>query len=141
VTKSHSIASLWNLLLCLMFLPAALNAAESSYQAGKIVDIQQKTRSRVLYYQVDTPITQDDPYYEISVQIKNVVYVGDYVPRHASDTLPEDWKSGADIKVRLEKHYMFLERLEGRELQLQLVKHVPGKIGQSAAPDSSSSEK
>ncbi|MCU1296884.1 MAG: hypothetical protein JWO91_1162 [Acidobacteriaceae bacterium] len=103
---------------------------------GKVVDIQQKTHTRVLYYQVDTPVTQDDPYYEISVQIKKVVYVGEYAPRHAVDTLPEEWKAGADIKVRLEKHYMFLERPEGRELQLQLVKHVPAKA-QSAAPDSS----
>jgi hypothetical protein len=115
-----------------------LNAAESSYQPGKIVDIQKKARSRVLYYQVDTPVTQDDPYYEVSVQIKNVVYVGEYAPRHAADNLPEGWKAGADIKVRLEKHYMFLERLEGRELQLQLVKHGPAKSAQSAAPDSSS---
>jgi hypothetical protein len=67
-----------------------------------------------------------------------VVYVGEYAPRHAADNLPEGWKAGADIKVRLEKHYMFLERLEGRELQLQLVKHVPAKSAQSAAPDSSS---
>jgi hypothetical protein len=108
---------------------------------GKIVDIQQGTHSRVLYYQVDTPITQDDPYYEISVQIRNVVYVGEYAARHAADTLPEDWKAGADIKVRLEKHYMFLERPEGRKLQLQLVKQVPAKPAQSATSGSSSPKK
>lgn len=134
-------ASLQNLLICVIFLPLALNAAESAYQVGRIVNIQQKTRSRVLYYQVDTPITQDDPYYEISVQFKNVVYTGEYTPRHAADTLPDDWKTGTDIKIRLEKHYMFLVRPEGREMQLRLIKNTAAKSAESAAPDLSSPKK
>jgi len=134
-------ACLRNLLLCAIFLPLTLNAAENAYQVSKIVNIQQKTRSRVLYYQVDTPVTQDDPYYEISVQLKNVIYTGEYTPRHAADTLPEDWKTGTDLKIRLEKHYIFLERSEGREMQLRLVKNTAAKSAESAAPDLSSPKK
>jgi hypothetical protein len=127
----HKIASHCWLLLVFLFLPLTLFAAENPFQTGKIVDIQRKTRSRILYYQVDTAVTQDDPYYEISVQLKNVIYVADYATRHAADTLPEDWKVGAELKVRLEKHYMFLQRPEGRELQFMLVKH---KIAPVAIP-------
>jgi hypothetical protein len=126
------IASHYWLLVAAVFLPLNLLAAESPYQTGKIVDIQRKTRSRILYYQVDTPVTQDDPYYEISVQLKNVVYTGDYAPRHAADTLPEDWKAGADLRIRLEKHYMFLQRAEGRELQFTLVKHKAAPVATPA---------
>jgi len=70
---------------CLVFLLAAvaipgLYAAEKQYQTGKIVNIQQKTTTRILYYQVDTPITKNEPYYEVSVQVKDTIYVGDYTP-------------------------------------------------------------
>jgi hypothetical protein len=119
----HKTASHHWLLFAFLFLLLNVFAADSLYQTGKIVDIERKTRSRILYYQIDTPVTQDDPYYEISVQLKNVVYTGEYATRHAADTLPEDWKAGAELRIRLEKHYMFLQRPEGRELQFTLVKH------------------
>jgi hypothetical protein len=134
------IASYYRLLFAFLLLPLSLLAAESPYQTGKIVDIQHKTRSRILYYQVDTPVTQDDPYYEISIQLKDVVYTGDYAPRHAADTLPEDWKAGADLRVRLEKHYMFLQRPEGRELQFTLVKRQAAPIATPAAEHSTHQE-
>ncbi len=83
---------------CLRFIPSGgcrdsrlVCAAEKTYQTGKIVDIQQKKTTRVLYYQVNTPITKDEPYYEVSVQVKDTIYVGDYTPRHSADTLPDEW--------------------------------------------------
>jgi hypothetical protein len=115
---------------CLVLLLAAvaipgLYAAEKQYQTGKIVDIQQKTTTRVLYYQVDTPITKDEPYYEISVQVKDTIYVGDYIPRHSADTLPEEWSvPQAEVRLRLEKHYMFLMRPAGTELQFVITKRI-----------------
>jgi hypothetical protein len=75
------------LLLAAVLVPN-LHAAEKPFLTGKILDVQQKTTTRVLYYQVDTPITKDEPYYEVSVQVKDTIYVGDYTPRHASATLP-----------------------------------------------------
>ena len=55
--------------------------ARKQYVDGTIIEkVQQKTTTRVLYYQVDTPITRDDPYYEISVQIKDKVYFGRHIP-------------------------------------------------------------
>jgi hypothetical protein len=129
------------LLIGFTFASIILFAAESPYQTGKIVDIQQKVKSRVLYYQVDTPITQDDPYYEISVQVNDVVYTGDYTPRHAADSLPADWKAGADIHIRLEKHYIFLQRSEGRELQLTLLKHASASAMKPAGQDADTPKK
>jgi len=112
------------ILLAVAAIPG-LYAAEKLYQTGKIVDIQQKTTTRVLYYQVNTPITKDEPYYEVSVQVKDTIYVGDYTPRHAADTLPEEWNvPQAEVRVRLEKHSMFLTRPVGSELQFVIVKRI-----------------
>jgi hypothetical protein len=112
-----------------------LLAAEKPYLTGKILDVEQKKTTRVLYYQVDTPITKDEPYYEVSVQVKDTIYVGDYSPRHASATLPDEWNvPQTEVRVRLDKHYMFLTRPAGTEVQFVIVKRM------AAAPAQNSSE-
>ena len=115
---------------CLVLLLAAgavpgLSALEKQYQMGQIVDIQQKSNTRVLYYQVNTPITKDEPYFEVSVQVKDMIYTGDYTPRHAADTLPDEWNlPHAEVRLRLEKRSMFLTRPTGTELQFVITKRV-----------------
>ena len=122
-------------LLLATVLAPNLPAAEKPFLTGKILDVQQKTTTRVLYYQVDTPITKDEPYYEVSVQVKDTIYVGDYTPRHASATLPDEWKvPQTEVRVRLDKHYMFLARPAGTEVQFVIVKRI------AAAPAQNSSE-
>jgi hypothetical protein len=115
---------------CFVFLLAAVavpgfGALEKQYQTGTIVDIQHKTTTRILYYQVNTPITKDEPYFEVSVQVKDTIYIGDYTPRHSADTLPEEWNlPQAEVRLRLEKHYVFLTRPTGTELQFVIVKRI-----------------
>jgi hypothetical protein len=112
------------LLLAAVAIPG-LYAVEKLYQTGKIVDVQQKTNTRILYYLVNTPVTKDEPYFEVSVQVKDTIYVGDYTPRHASETLPEEWGvPQAEVRLRLEKHYMFLMRPAGTEMQFVITKRI-----------------
>src|SRR5580698_671965 len=111
---------------------SSLYAAEKLYQTGKIVDVQQKSTTRILYYQVDTPVTKEDPYYELSVQVKDTIYVGDYSPRHAGDALPEEWNvPQAEVRLRLDKHYMYLMRPTGTELQFVITKRVAAARAQT----------
>lgn len=109
---------------CFLLLVTALSFGESAgkYIPGKILDVQQKSRSEVLYYLVNTPITKDTPYFEVSVVAGGIVYETEFVPRHAADTLPEDWQIGSAVSLRAEKHYVYLKRLDGREVQMQIVK-------------------
>jgi len=59
---------------------------------------------RVLYYKIDTPVTKDEHYYEVSVQVQDTIYVGDYTPRHSADTLPAEWNvPQAAVRLRLGK--------------------------------------
>ena len=131
---------------CLILVLAAiaipgLHAAEKLYQTGKIVDIRQKTKSRILYYQVDTPVTKDEPFYEVSVQIRDTIYVGQYVPHHSSDTLPEEWNvPRAEVRLRLEKHYMFLTRPTGTEVQFVVTKRIAAPPAQKI-PEAPSQKK
>lgn len=113
-------------LLCLV-LTYPLFAVQKPYETGKVIDVQQKATTRVLYYIVNTPVTQDDPYYEVSVQLKDTIYVGQYTPRHASDGLPDDLQADAGVQVRVEKHHMYIKRPGGIDLDLILLKHNVAK--------------
>ncbi len=115
---------------------------EKKYDTGKIVNIEQKAKTRVLYYQVDTPVTKDDPYYEISVQVKDMIYVADYTPRHAAETLPEEWNvPDAQVRLRLEKHYLFLTRPLGTELQCVITNRIPVKAAEKTSEPPASPKK
>jgi hypothetical protein len=130
----HTMKVCFILLVATVLVPN-LPAAEKPFLTGKILDVQQKTTTRVLYYQVDTPITKDEPYFEVSVQVKDTIYVGDYTPRHASATLPDEWNvPQTEVRVRLDKHYMFLARPAGTEVQFVIVKRI------AAAPAQNNSE-
>src|SRR5439155_8121118 len=111
-------------LLILLTLPA-LFAVEKQYEAGKILDVQQKARTRTLYYLVNTPVTRDEPYYELTVQVKDIVYVAEYTPRHSADTLPDDWRTGTEIQLKADKRHLLVKRPGEAQADLVVVKHMP----------------
>ena len=119
------------ILATVLFLGAT---AKKQYVDGTIVSVQQKATTRVLYYQVDTPITQDDPYYEVSVQIKDTVYFGRYTPMHSSDTLPEDWSAGSQVQARIEGRHLVLKRPSGTEMSFAFTKSPVVKPMPSSSP-------
>lgn len=107
-----------------VFSLPGLRAAEKPFETGKIVDVQQKAHTRVLYCLVNTPVTQDDPYYELSAQVRDSLYLAEYIPVHAAHTLPDDWQPGSTLEARVEKHSLYLRRSGGEELQLRIVKRT-----------------
>jgi hypothetical protein len=110
-------------------------AARKQYVNGTIVDAQQKTTTRVLYYLVDTPITQDDPYYEIAVQIKDTVYFGRYTPMHSGDSLPAEWTVGSTVQARIDGSHLVLRRPSGGDMSFGFTKRPKVKTAPvSSAP-------
>jgi hypothetical protein len=112
------------LLLGLAALPAFC-ALRARYETGKIVAVEQKTRTRVLYYLVNTAVEKEEPYYEISVQVGDMIYTGEYSPRHATDSPPDDWTPGASVEAKIDKHYVFIKRPYEDDLRLLTSRHVP----------------
>lgn len=109
--------------LALPLLLTGLFAVENSFQAGEILDVQQKTRSIILYYLVNSPVSREEPYFEVSVQLKSTIYLGQYTPRHGAETLPDDWKPGGAVEARVEGHHLILQTPESTELKFLIVKH------------------
>ena len=100
-------------LLLLLGLPASLVGAESGLRTLTIVQAEQKTHDRVLLYLVDTPIYQEDPYFEVAVRATGLMVVAVRDPEHRWETLPADWKPGALVEGRIEKHHLYLRRPNG----------------------------
>ena len=106
-------------LLTLLFLglSAGSFAVESGPVTLTIVRAEQKTRDRIVLYLVDTPIYQEDPYFEVTVRAGEWVVVGERDPEHRWETLPGDWKPGAKVQGRVEKHRLYLRRPDGSYLR------------------------
>ena len=101
----------------------ALHAAEKQYVAGQIIAVEKKFHERVLYYLVNTPVTQEDPYYELSLRSGDLVLLTEFTPRHAADELPEGWTGGSKVEMKVtDKHHVMVRQPEGIELQLLIVK-------------------
>src|SRR5450755_3887319 len=121
-------------LLAVLLSFSNLYATEKQFEAGRIVTVEKKFHERVLYYLVNTPVTQDDPYYEVSLQSGNTVFLTEYTPRHAADDLPDGWKENAEVQMKVtDKHHVSVKQEGGMELQLLIVKRMPG-TAPSASP-------
>jgi hypothetical protein len=119
--KSLSVRTVF--LLALLLPP--LHAANKPYQTGRIVAVQRKSRERILYYVVNTPVTKDDPYYEVSIQFSDIIYDAEYTPRHASDTVPDEWKAGSEIQARVDNRHISVQEPSGVIWNLVIVKRRP----------------
>ena len=108
-----------------------LQAVEKPYQIGEIVSVEKKVHTQVLYYIVDTPITKDNPYYEVSIRFGDEVCVGEYTPRHAADTPPQAWTPSSEVQVRVEKHHMFVKASGVPDWDLPIVKRLQAPEGKS----------
>lgn len=100
-------------------------AAENQYQQATILSTERKATTRVVYYVVDTPITKDEPYYDLSVQLKDMVYTARYTPRHKYDELPDEWKAGATVQARVRGRHLVLKDPGGTEVELVILKKKP----------------
>jgi hypothetical protein len=121
--------------LAVLVLPASLRAAEKQYATGRIVSLEKKSRERILYYLVNTPVTQDDPYYELSLRQGSWAYLAEYTPRHAADSLPEEWKPGTEVQMKLvDKHHAWVRTPGGSELQFIILKRTPAAEDLSVPP-------
>jgi len=121
----------------LISVASGLFAVEQRYQVATILKIEQKSNTRVLYYVVNTPITKEEPYYEVSLRSKDEIYVARYTPRHQDDTLPSDWSAGSSVQLRVDGRHVFVKRSGGGDVQLVITKHRKANAEDTVAPPAS----
>ena len=100
--------------------------AQRGYIKGTLVAIEQRTRDRVLLYQVDTPIMTEDAYLSVTITVNGMNYEGEYDPWRTKGPLPILWKAGDSVSVRMEKHFFYLKRLRQEKKPVSLIDPDPG---------------
>ncbi len=122
----------------LVLLASAAGAVENKgAQPGVVLMVEHKTRSRVQYYIVNTPVTAEDPYLQMEVDSGGFVYTVEYEPHSAQEVLPDGCMPGEAVKVRLEgKHNLFVQCLDSpTEIRWSIQKKT------RSAPDSEAPKK
>ncbi len=89
-----------------------------------IVRAEEKKRDRVVAWVNDTPIYQQDPYFDVAVRAGDQVLEGEYEPQSAWETLPVFWKPGVQVQGRVRGHSLFLKRPNGAEIRFVILKRT-----------------
>jgi len=109
------------LLLLLTLLFCGGWGVQRGHIKATVLTIEERTRDRVLLYQVNTPIMTEDHYLAVSIEVKGMRYDGEFMPRRANDPLPSFWKNEEVVLTRIEKHYFYLKRPDGKETRFEIV--------------------
>ena len=107
-------------ILGIAFLLPLAAAVEPGYVSVPLRSVEKKYHDHVLYYLYNTPVMKQEPYFEVSVQLRDRVIVGEYSPRYDGEPLPEAWKTGEPVRVRLEPHYVYLQKPGGGEVKFEI---------------------
>ncbi len=97
-------------------------AVESGEQPMTIVRAKRTLRDRVVAWVNDTPIYQQDPYFEVTVRAGDQLLAAEYQPMSTWETLPVFWKPGVKVQGRVHGHSLFLKRPNGIDLRFVIVK-------------------
>lgn len=97
-------------------------ALDDAWHRGRIEDIQKAVHTKTLYFIVNTPITQDEITYTISVHLDDKLLVGAYQPDKVQDPPPAQWTRNRPVRVQVAGDYMFLKLPDGSDLKLRIMK-------------------
>jgi hypothetical protein len=114
----------WLVALLLLNLGVGLFAVQNGEMTMTIVRAEEKKRDRVVAWVNDTPIYQQDPYFEVAVRAGDQVLEGEYDPQSQWETLPVFWKPGVQVQGRVRGHSLFLKRPNGAEIRFVILKRT-----------------
>ena len=122
ILKVGSMRRGWRVTLWFLVLGVTALAVESGEQPMTIVRADQKTRDRVVAWVVDTPIYQQESYFEVVVRTGGKQFQGQRDPENAFEMMPVFWKPGVKVQGRVQGHSLYLKRPNGVEMRFVIVK-------------------
>jgi hypothetical protein len=100
-------------------------AADTPWQYGRISDMSKSVTTKTKAWVVNTPITEDEITYTISVQVQDKVIVGSYDLTPEESPPPEEWTTNYPVKVQLVGERIYL-RAPTSNLRLRIVRRKSG---------------
>ncbi len=102
-------------------------AADSPWQYGRIADVSKSVTTKTKAWVVNTPITEDEITYTISVQVQDKIIVGTYELTPEESPPPPEWTTNYPIKVQMVADRIYLRAPTG-DLTLHVVRRKSGKL-------------
>jgi hypothetical protein len=110
---------LWPILLWLLTC-IPLFAADS-WQYGRITDVRKSVTTKTKAWVVNTPITEDEITYTISVHVLDKILVGNYELTPEGSPPPEEWTTNYPLRVQVVGDNLYLRAPTG-DLRLHIVR-------------------
>ena len=102
-------------------------AADSPWQYGRILDVNKSVTTKTKAWVVNTPITEDEITYTISVHVQDKIIVGSYELTPEESAPPQEWTTNYPVKVQLAGDRIYLRAPTG-ELRLHIVRRKSAKM-------------
>jgi hypothetical protein len=116
-------------LVFVLDLEASALVVQSGSLRLTIVRAETKTRDRIVYWEVNTPIYNEDPYFEVEVRVAGTVIVAERDPQNRREMLPEGWKPDTLVQGRVDSRHLYLQRPDGTEVRFVITRRtkIPSK--------------
>lgn len=111
--------------LLLVFLAASLSVrAADSWLYGRMVDVQKSVNTKTKAWVVNTPISEEEVVYTLSVHVADRMMVGTYEVSAEQPAPPEEWIANYPVKVQVTGDSMLVRGPTG-EVRLHIFKRKP----------------
>jgi hypothetical protein len=111
-------------LLCGVCVP--LLAQNSGWVYGRISDVHKSVNTKTKAWVVNTPITEDEITYTISVQVRDKVVTGTYELTSEESAPPQEWTTNYPVKIQLIGDRLHVRAPTG-DLSLHVIRRKIGK--------------
>jgi hypothetical protein len=117
---------LWSILLmALACVPCV--SAQTLWQYGRIVDVNKSVNTRTKAWVVNTPITEDETTYTISVHVQDKIMIGTYELTPEDSAPPEEWTTNYPLKIQIVGNRLYLRSPIG-DVTLHVVRRKNAKL-------------
>jgi len=111
-------------LLCTL-AAASLFAANPGWQAARIVSVSQSTETKSTVWVVNTPLTEEQTLYVITVHVRDKIVTGSYSPGENHAAPPSDWTKDHPVQAQIVGDYLYLRSSPTDEVRARISKTKP----------------
>jgi hypothetical protein len=105
-----------------LLLAPAWCSSNPAWQPGRIVDVQKDVTTKTLYWLANTPVTEDETTYTVSVHLKDKILTGVYESGRVQGPPPEEWVKDRAVNLQIDGDTMYLRAPTGSSFKLKIVK-------------------
>ena len=102
-------------------------SAQTAWQYGRIVEVHKSVNTRTKAWVVNTPITEDETAYTISVHVQDKIIIGTYELTPEESPPPEEWTTNFPLKIQIVGNRLYLRSPTG-DVTLHVARRKDAKL-------------